>query len=124
EGEFAKHGISSRRAHISPPGPTEESYRARSPKMAPDRRLSGQTHLLGAGVIAVPPNSQVHKQVVRKRAEVRAIELDPVVRLHYVEVEPPDMLAPTGDLQRLQAALAEPGGLGGLACDLPRPPGL
>jgi uncharacterized 2Fe-2S/4Fe-4S cluster protein (DUF4445 family) len=118
EGEFAKHGISSRAAYISPPGPTEESYRARSPKMAPDRRLSCQTQLLGDVVIDVPPDSQVHKQVVRKRAEVRAIELDPVVRLHYVEVEPPDMHAPTGDLQRLQAALAEQWGLGELTCDL------
>ena len=118
EGEFAKHGISSRAAHISPPGPTEEHYRARTSKMAPDRRLSCQTQLLGDVVIDVPPDSQVHKQVVRKRAEVRAIELDPVVRLHYVEVEPPDMHAPTGDLQRLQKALAEQWHLGELTCDL------
>ena len=55
---------------------------------------------------------------MRKRAEVRAIELDPVVRLHYVEVEPPDMHAPTGDLQRLQKALAEQWRLGELTCDL------
>ena len=84
EGEFAKHGISSRAAHISPPSPTEEHYRARSSKMGADRRLSCQTQLQGDVVIDVPPDSQVHKQVVRKRAEVRAIELDPVVRLHYV----------------------------------------
>ena len=86
--------------------------------MAPDRRLSCQTQLLGDVVIDVPPDSQVHKQVVRKRAEVRAIELDPVVRLHYVEVEPPDMHAPIGDLQRLQKALAEQWRLGELTCDL------
>ena len=30
-----------------------------------------------------------------------------MVRLHYVEVAPPDMHAPIGDLQRLQKALAE-----------------
>jgi uncharacterized 2Fe-2S/4Fe-4S cluster protein (DUF4445 family) len=118
EGEFAKHGISSRAAHISPPGAAEERYRARNAKMAPDRRLSCQTQLFGDVVIDVPPDSQVHKQVVRKRAEVRAIELDPVVRLHYVEVEPPDMHAPIGDLQRLQKALAEQWRLGGLTCDL------
>jgi uncharacterized 2Fe-2S/4Fe-4S cluster protein (DUF4445 family) len=69
-------------------------------------------------VIDVPPDSQVHKQVVRKRAEVRAIELDPVVRLHYVEVQEPDMQAPSGDLQRLQQALAEQWGLGEITCDL------
>ena len=32
------------------------------------------------------PNSQVHRQVVRKRAETHPIEIDPVVRLYYVEV--------------------------------------
>ena len=73
--------------------------------MAPRRRLSCQTQLQGDVVIDVPPDSQVHKQVVRKRAEVRAIELDPVVRLHYVEVKEPDMRAPQGDLQRLLQAL-------------------
>ncbi len=118
EGEFAKHGISSRATHISPSSPTEERYRARNSKMPPDRRLACQTQLLGDVVVDVPPDSQVHKQVVRKRAEVRAIELDPVVRLHYVEVEPPDMHAPTGDLQRLQKALAEQWRLGELTCDL------
>ena len=41
-----------------------------------------------------------------------------MVRLHYVEVEPPDMHAPTGDLQRLQEALAEQWRLGELTCDL------
>jgi uncharacterized 2Fe-2S/4Fe-4S cluster protein (DUF4445 family) len=69
-------------------------------------------------VVDVPPDSQVHKQVVRKRAEVRAIELDPVVRLHYVEVAEPDMHAPMGDLQRLQQALAEQWQLRDLTCDL------
>jgi uncharacterized 2Fe-2S/4Fe-4S cluster protein (DUF4445 family) len=118
EGEFAKHGISSRPEHISPPSPTEELYRARNKRMQPGRRLSCQTRLQGDVVIDVPPDSQVHKQVVRKRAEVRAIELDPVVRLHYVEVEEPDMYAPAGDLQRLQKALAEQWRLGELTCDL------
>jgi uncharacterized 2Fe-2S/4Fe-4S cluster protein (DUF4445 family) len=56
--------------------------------------------------------------VVRNRAEVRAIELDPVVRLHYVEVAEPDMHAPMGDLQRLQQALAEQWQLRDLTCDL------
>ncbi|HLT02704.1 MAG TPA: 2Fe-2S iron-sulfur cluster-binding protein, partial [Geminicoccaceae bacterium] len=118
EGEFAKHGISSRADHISPPGPAEQRYRERSSRMLPGRRLSCQTQLQGDVVIDVPPDSQVHKQVVRKRAEVRAIELDPVVRLYYVEVEQPDMHAPAGDLRRLQKALAAQWGLGELTCDL------
>ena len=63
--------------------------------------------LLGDLVIDVPEDSQVHKQVVRKRAEMRAIEIDPIVKLHYVEVAEPDMHDPTGDLQRLEKALKE-----------------
>ena len=66
----------------------------------------------------MPPDSQVHQQVVRKRAEMRSIELDPVVRLHYVEVAEPDMHEPAGDLRRLEQALREQWGLKGLDADL------
>ena len=68
-------------------------------------------------MIDVPPASQVHKQVVRKRAEVRAIELDPLVRLAYVEVEPPDMHTPSGDLERLQKALTAQWDIPDLRCE-------
>src|SRR5690606_7582613 len=86
--------------------------------MKPGRRLSCQAHLLGDLVIDVPEDSQVHKQVVRKRAEMRAIEIDPIVKLHYVEVAEPDMHDPTGDLQRLEKALKEQWGLSDLDTDL------
>jgi uncharacterized 2Fe-2S/4Fe-4S cluster protein (DUF4445 family) len=69
-------------------------------------------------VIDVPPESQVHKQVVRKRAEARDIVLDPATRLYYVEVEEPDMHEPTGDLERLVAALEREWGLVGVVGDL------
>ena len=55
----------------------------------------------------MPPESQVHKQVVRKRAEARAIDIDPATRLHYVEVEEPDMHEPSSDLERVYRALEE-----------------
>jgi uncharacterized 2Fe-2S/4Fe-4S cluster protein (DUF4445 family) len=117
EGEFAKHGIRSAQEHVSAFGEVEARYRARK-GMAADRRLSCQACIQGDAVIDVPPDSQVHRQVVRKRAEVRAIALDPVVRLHYVEVAPPDMHAQRGDLERLQEALAAQWQLPELACDL------
>ena len=63
--------------------------------------------MTGDLVVDVPPDSQVHRQVVRKRAEAHPIEIDPVVRLHYVEVEEPDMHDPSSDFRRLQAALAQ-----------------
>ena len=56
-------------------------------------------------MIDVPSSSQVHKQVVRKQAEAHDVELDPLIRLHYVEVQQPDMHDPSGDLRRLEDSL-------------------
>ena len=49
-------------------------------------------------VIDVPPESQVYRQVVRKEADAHPIAVDPVVRLHLVEVDQPDLASPTSDL--------------------------
>ncbi len=117
EGHFAKHGVTSRAENLSPFGPVEQEY-CRTQSMAPGRRLSCSTQVLGDVVIDVPPDSQVHRQVVRKAAEAHDIELDPVVRLHYVEVQPPDMHDPSGDLRRLEDALDFEWRLTGLACDV------
>ena len=62
-------------------------------------------------MIDVPPVSQIHRQVVRKEAEIREIKIDPVVKLYYVEVEPLKMEYPTSDLRRLQKALEAEWGL-------------
>ena len=56
-------------------------------------------------MIDIPAESQVHKQIVRKRAEVRQIDVRPVTKLHYVDVREPDMHEPSGDLRRLEEAL-------------------
>ena len=72
----------------------------------------------GDVVIDVPPESQVHKQVVRKRAEARQIVMDPATRLYYVEVAEPDMHEPSGDLERLERALSEQWGLAHVKGDL------
>jgi uncharacterized 2Fe-2S/4Fe-4S cluster protein (DUF4445 family) len=118
EGAFAKHGIRSEQGHVSAAGEVEARY-CRREGMAEGRRLGCQARILGDVVVDVPADSQVHRQVVRKRAEVRAIALDPVVRLHYVEVAPPDMHAQRGDLERLQEALGSQWQIGPLPCDLP-----
>ena len=117
-GEFAKFGITSVLENISPPNDVEKRYASKR-ELKADRRLSCNTLLLGDSVIDVPPESQVHKQIVRKRAEVRDIALDPAIRLHYVEVEEPDMHNPTGDLERVLNALRDQWGLNDLEdCDL------
>ncbi len=117
EGEFAKHGITSCAEHLSEVNPAEAGYAAKRGLEA-GRRLSCQAQVLGNVVIDVPAESQVHKQLVRKRADARKIEIDPVVTLHYVEVEGPDMHNPASDLRRLEAALKAQWGLGGLSTDL------
>jgi uncharacterized 2Fe-2S/4Fe-4S cluster protein (DUF4445 family) len=116
-GEFAKHGISSAPDHLTPFGPVEAEYRDLK-GLAHERRLSCMAHVRGDVVIDVPPESQVYRQVVRKGLDVRDFHLDPVVRLHYVEVEPPQLASPSGDLHRLQMALEHEWQLTDLETDL------
>lgn len=117
EGGFAKHGITSAASHVSGLTKVEERYdKVRG--LPQGRRLSCQTQILGDLVIDVPPESQVHKQVVRKEADTRAIELDPATRLCFIEVEEPDMHKPSSDLERVYKALKEQWGIGDLSCDL------
>ncbi len=116
-GHFAKFGIESAPEHLSPTGEKEARYAARR-TLADGRRLGCSAHVQGDLVIDVPPESQVHKQVVRKRAEVRDFTIDPAIRLHYVEVAEPDMDNPRGDFERLTDALRDQWDLDDPACDL------
>jgi len=117
EGEFSKHGVTSSGTHLSAVDAAEQAFARRRPLPA-GHRLSCSAKIEGDLVIDVPPGSQVHRQVVRKAAEARAITLDPVVHLHYVEVREPDMHDPSGDLQRLLEALHREWDFGPLRCDL------
>ena len=117
EGAFPKHQIQSSKDHLSPLSETEKSYNQRKKSLAEGRRLSCHTLLLDDCVIDVPPESQVHRQVVRKAAEYRDIELDAATRLYCVEVPEPDMEVPKGDLQHLLDVLESDWGLSSLTCD-------
>ena len=117
EGEFAKHGIVSRPDHLSPVNRVELRYDEKRGVLS-GRRLSCQAQLLGDVVIDVPPDSQVHKQVVRKQGDARVIAMNPATRLYYVEVDEPDMHHPSSDLERVHAALKSQWGLEGLTTDL------
>ncbi|MGZ8513622.1 MAG: ASKHA domain-containing protein [Candidatus Limnocylindrales bacterium] len=116
-GEFPKHGITSTADQLSPFAPLEATYREEH-GLAGDRRLSCTAMIRGDVLVDVPPESQVHRQVVRKGLDVRTFNVDPVVRLHYVEVTPPELASPTGDLARLLEALDREWGLTGLEADL------
>ena len=117
-GEFSKHGVTVRDGALSDWNAVEERYKSKR-GLKEGRRLGCQAQILSDVVIDVPPESQVHKQVVRKRAEARQITMDPAVKLFYVEVTEPDMHDPSGDLQRLRDALAKQWQLSNVQIDLP-----
>ena len=105
DGEHAKHGIVSSQTHLTPAGELEARYAAER-GLADGRRLGCTACVTGDLVVDVPPESQLYRQVVRKEADAHPIELDPVVRLYYVQLADAELGESTGDLRRLKAALA------------------
>lgn len=118
EGEDQKRGIFSAFDHATRRGAVEERYQRVRGAFAADERLGCQARLAGDLLIDVPPESQLNRQVVRKRAEAYPVKIDPVLRLHYVEVQKPDMADPSSDFRRLAKALEEQWGLVGVGADL------
>jgi uncharacterized 2Fe-2S/4Fe-4S cluster protein (DUF4445 family) len=118
EGDFAKHAIHSSADHVTPSAEVEARYASKRGAFAVGRRLGCQARICADLVIDVPPESQVHRQVIRKRAETHPIEIDPVVRLYYVEIREPDMHEPASDLRRLEQALHEQWGIAETHADL------
>ncbi|MQQ07068.1 DUF4445 domain-containing protein [Epibacterium sp. SM1979] len=116
-GEFAKHGVTVSEDALSAWNAVEQRYKDKR-GLIDGRRLGCQATVQGDVVIDVPPESQVHKQVVRKRAEARDITMNPSTRLFYVEVEQPDMHKPSGDMERLITALEEQWQIKGVKTDL------
>ena len=86
DGDFAKLGIRSAPEHLHPLAANEIRFDARK-GLQPGTRLSCSARLAGDVVIDVPAASQIHRQIVRKRTDARAIQVDPVVRPLYVDFE-------------------------------------
>ena len=100
----ARPGVPADPERLSPPGPTEAAYRGRRP-LADGRRLGCAAQILDDVVVDVPVASQVHRQVVRKDAVARALPVDPVLALRYVEIGPPGLADHEGQRERLRTAL-------------------
>ncbi|MGA1181333.1 MAG: drug:proton antiporter, partial [Marivivens sp.] len=105
-GEFPKHGVTVSDDALSEWNSVEDRY-DRIRGLPKGRRLGCQATVQGDVVIDVPPESQVHRQVVRKAATARDIIMAPATHLYYVEVQEPDMHEPSGDFERLKDALRE-----------------
>lgn len=116
-GEFPKHGVTVEPDALTEWNAVEERYKSKR-GMTPGRRLGCQAKVMGDVIIDVPPESQVHKQVIRKSATQRDIVMDPATRAYYVEVAEPDMHEPTGDFERLSRALGEQWQVEGAEADL------
>jgi uncharacterized 2Fe-2S/4Fe-4S cluster protein (DUF4445 family) len=118
-GDFAKYAITSAPKHLTPADATEQDYFARHPKQFSEgARLACTAHICGDVLVTVPPESTQRRQIVRKGASERPIEIDPVLRQVFVEVEPHALGERRGDWQRLQEALLREWHLDGLRIDL------
>jgi uncharacterized 2Fe-2S/4Fe-4S cluster protein (DUF4445 family) len=118
QGRFEKYNIDSQREHLSPVGTEERAYLMRRPKLLKDKgweigqvRLSCQSKILGNVLINVPEESRGNKQIVRKSARERAIEIKPSVRKYYVSMTPPNLERPIADWERLAKGLETSMGL-------------
>lgn len=116
-GEFSKHGVTVAEDALSEWNSVEQRYQDKR-GLIDGRRLGCQAAVQGDVVIDVPPESQVHRQVVRKAASTRTIVMDPATHLYFVEVQEPDMHEPTGDLERLERALQDQWGIDAITADL------
>jgi uncharacterized 2Fe-2S/4Fe-4S cluster protein (DUF4445 family) len=116
EGEFAKHGMKSRADHLTPAAETEQLLL--HTMHADDCRLSCTAQITGDLLVFIPEESRAQKQVIRKAATDRIIEVAPAIRQVYVQVDKADLGEHRGDWRRVQDALAREWGLTGLQIDL------
>lgn len=105
-GQFSKHGVTVHEDALSEWNKVEQRYDDKR-GLKQGRRLGCQACIQRDVVLDVPPESQVHRQVIRKSADTRPMVMDPATRLYFVEVAEPDMHEPSGDFERLATALKE-----------------
>ena len=118
EGRFEKYNIDSKREHLSPVTPAETAYFARRLKLLTDKkwevgqvRLSCQCRVQGDVLVNVPEESRGNKQIIRKSATQREIEIKPSIRKYLVIMTPPNLERPIADWERLAKGLETSMGL-------------
>ena len=89
-GAFSKHGVTVADDALSEWNSVEQRYQDKR-GLKQGRRLGCQATVQGNVVIDVPPESQVHRQVVRKAASARDMIMDPATKLYVIDVVAPDM---------------------------------
>ncbi len=111
-GEFAKWGITSDESSLSPWTSSETDYKGRR-TLEPGGRLGCMATALADVVVDVPPASQVHRPVVRKKIDLPRLTLDPLITARYVELPEPELGDERSDVEILREALAVDWGIEG-----------
>ncbi len=118
EGIFERYGITSRRENLSPLGAEEAEYFAARPGMLSEHgwqagqvRLACQAKVRGDVLINIPEESRGNKQIIRKSATERLIDIKPSVRKYLVEMNAPTLANPKADWERLASGIAASIGL-------------
>jgi len=113
EGTFERYGITSSQEHLSPPNVEETAYLADHKQALTTRgwqpsqvRLACQAKVWGDLLVEVPEESRRDKQIVRKAATERQIEIKPSIRKYLVELNPPTIANPKADWERLASGIA------------------
>jgi uncharacterized 2Fe-2S/4Fe-4S cluster protein (DUF4445 family) len=86
-GSYSKWAIDVDDTSLSPWTQTEQTYQDRK-GLKPDRRLGCCALVNDDLVVDVPPESQVHRPVVRKSLDLTDVVLDPNVQIAYIELPP------------------------------------
>ena len=89
-GEFAKWGVTSDASSVTPWTTSEAAYKGRR-RIEPGSRLGCQADALTDVVVDIPPASQVHRPVVRKRIDLSGLTIDPLVTARYLELAEPEL---------------------------------
>ena len=118
EGFFERYGITSLPENLSSFTEEEEKFINENDR-AEGYRLGCVARIIGHVLITVPEESRLGKQVVRKAATERVIDLKPAISLHYVELSPPTFHDTLGDFDRLKKAIAEKYNAASLHIDYP-----
>jgi uncharacterized 2Fe-2S/4Fe-4S cluster protein (DUF4445 family) len=116
-GRFEKHAITSTPDHLTPPGEDEIALLQRMGETG-HCRLACSAYVTGDALVFVPEESRAHKQVIRKSATERVIQVNPAIRQVYVAVDEAELGEHRGDWGRLQEALAQQWQLTDLTIDL------
>ncbi len=115
EGSFERYGIESSRAHLSKI--IEKEHEHLGSQLDEGYRLACAARVLGDVVVFVPEESRAVKQVVRKTATERVIDVQPAIRKVYLEMRPPSLQDPVGDWERVTETMHRVFHLDNLAID-------